>query len=161
MTLKEYNNCVDNFSDNLYRFILKNIKNEAIAEDVVQDSFEILWINHENLKFEKAKSYLFSTGYHKMIDQIRKNKKFTDLEDKTSYEQIHEEQYSDIQEILNNAISQLPEIQKHVLLLRDYEGYSYKEISEITNITETQVKVYIYRARVFLKNIIVKVENLA
>ena len=57
-------------------------------------------------------------------------------------------------EVLNEAIKQLPEIQRSVILLRDYEGYSYKEIGEIVELNESQVKVYIYRARVFLKNYI-------
>jgi RNA polymerase sigma-70 factor (ECF subfamily) len=48
----------------------------------------------------------------------------------------------------------IPENQKAVLLLRDYEGYSYQEIAEITNLSMDQVKVYIYRARLFLKKFI-------
>jgi len=55
---------------------------------------------------------------------------------------------------LNKAVDKLPEIQKSVVLLRDYEGCSYEEIGKITHLTESQVKVYIYRARVFLKNYI-------
>jgi RNA polymerase sigma-70 factor (ECF subfamily) len=70
----------------------------------------------------------------------------------------HSSQYSDIKEILNQGLEQLPEIQKTVLLLRDYEGYDYLEIGEITQLTESQVKVYIFRARTFLKNYIGKVE---
>jgi RNA polymerase sigma-70 factor (ECF subfamily) len=59
---------------------------------------------------------------------------------------------------LNKAVNKLPEIQRMVLLLRDYEGYSYQEIEELTNLNESQVKVYIYRARVFLKGYIGKME---
>jgi RNA polymerase sigma-70 factor (ECF subfamily) len=46
-------------------------------------------------------------------------------------------------------------------MLRDYEGYSYKEISGMTGLSESQVKVYIYRARVFLKDFVGSVETLA
>jgi RNA polymerase sigma-70 factor (ECF subfamily) len=56
--------------------------------------------------------------------------------------------------VLDNALNKLPEIQRTVVLLRDYEGYNYKEIGEITQLTEPQVKVYIYRARIALKEII-------
>ncbi|HPS13853.1 MAG TPA: sigma factor-like helix-turn-helix DNA-binding protein, partial [Prolixibacteraceae bacterium] len=42
---------------------------------------------------------------------------------------------------------------------RDYEGYSYEEIGDITGLNESQVKVYIYRARVFLKNYIGQIER--
>ena len=161
MTIEDYNNCVDQYSDNLYRFLLKNIKDEALASDFVQDSYEKLWLNYKEVNALKAKSYLFSTGYHKMIDYIRKNKRLSNTLDGEMKNHVHFEQYSDLKEILNRAIEQLPNDQKAVLLLRDYEGYSYKEISEISNLTESQVKVYIYRARVFLKNYIVKMENVA
>ena len=161
MTIEEYNNCVDQHSDNLYRFLLKNIRDEALASDFVQDSYETLWLNYQGIDALKAKSYLFSTGYHKMIDYIRKYKRISPIHDKDLNSHVHFEQYSDLKEILNDAITRLPEDQKAVILLRDYEGYSYKEIAGITSLTESQVKVYIYRARVFLKNYIVKMENVA
>ena len=69
-------------------------------------------------------------------------------------EKIYEQGNFDLQEILHRAVDQLPEVQKSVLLLRDYEGYSYREIEEITGLSEAQVKVYIYRSRIFLKNYI-------
>jgi RNA polymerase sigma-70 factor (ECF subfamily) len=64
----------------------------------------------------------------------------------------------DLKRILNEAISKLPEDQRSVIMLRDYEGYSYDEIGRITGLNESQVKVYIFRARVFLKNYLVRME---
>ncbi|MFN2396975.1 MAG: RNA polymerase sigma factor [Bacteroidales bacterium] len=72
----------------------------------------------------------------------------------------HTEQYSDVGEVLRDALERLPEIQRSVIMLRDYEGYSYEEIGEITGLTESQVKVYIYRARISLKKYLVKIENI-
>jgi RNA polymerase sigma-70 factor (ECF subfamily) len=66
----------------------------------------------------------------------------------------HSRQYSDLSEILNEALQKLNEVQRSVIMLRDYEGYSYDEIGEITGLSESQVKVYIFRARVLLKNYI-------
>ena len=128
------------------------------AEDVVQDCYEKLWKNIENVNGEKVKAYLFTTAYHTMIDRIRKDKRSVFNEDIKVAEQSHEKSYSDLGEILNKAVNKLPEIQRMVLLLRDYEGYSYQEIGEITSLSEAQVKVYIYRARVFLKNYIGKMD---
>jgi len=158
MNVKEYNQSVDLYSDNVFRFILKNIRDEDRARDIVQDSYEKLWRNAENVSFEKVKSYIFTTAYHTMIDVLRKDKRQSYLEDYRVPEESHQEQYSDLAEILNEAVQQLPEIQRTVVMLRDYEGYSYKEIGDITSLTEPQVKVYIYRARVFLKNYIGKME---
>jgi RNA polymerase sigma factor (sigma-70 family) len=158
MNAREYNQSVDLYSDNVFRFILKNIKDNERARDIVQDSYEKLWRNAENVNFEKVKSYLFTTAYHTMIDVLRKVKRQTYMEDYQIPEETHDEQYSDLSEILNDAVKLLPEIQRSVILLRDYEGYSYKEIGDITTLSEAQVKVYIYRARVFLKNYIGKME---
>ena len=71
----------------------------------------------------------------------------------------HNKQYTDLKEILNEALSKLPDIQRSVVLLRDYEGYSYTEIAEIAGLSESQVKVYIFRARTFLKNYIGSIEK--
>lgn len=154
MTINEYNSCVDNHADGLYRFLLKNIKDEEVALDLVQESFMKLWEKRKGVESKKSKSYLFTTGYHTMIDFIRKNSRNVSFETVEHSEQNYERGYSDLKEILNKAIEKLPVDQKSVVLLRDYEGYSYKEIADITALTETQVKVYIYRARLFLKKYI-------
>lgn len=159
MTVNEYNRAVNDFSDRLYRFVLKSIRDVHKAEDIVQDSYEKLWKNVENVNAGKVKSYLFTTAYHTMIDIIRKEKRSTYSEDLKLKEESHENNYSDLSEILKEAVDRLPEIQRMVILLRDYEGYAYQEIGELTNLTESQVKVYIYRARVFLKKYIGKIET--
>lgn len=159
MTVNEYNKSVELFSDRIYRFILKSIRDIHKAEDIVQDSYEKLWKNAENVSFEKVKSYLFTTAYHTMIDIIRKEKRSSYTDELKLPEQSHENNYTDLGEILKEAVDRLPEVQKMVLLLRDYEGYSYEEIGEMANLNESQVKVYIYRARVFLKKYIGKVET--
>lgn len=158
MNLKEYNQSVDLYADNVFRFILKNIRDEERARDIVQDSYEKLWRNAENVNADKVRSYLFTTAYHTMVDVLRKDKRQTYLDDFRIAEETHDEQYSDLSEILNEAVKLLPDIQRTVILLRDYEGYSYREIGDITALSEAQVKVYIYRARVFLKNYIGKMD---
>lgn len=160
MTVEEYNKSVDLFSDNIYRFILKNIKDTDEAKDIVQDSFEKLWIRSSEVSFEKVKSYLFTIAYHTMIDKIRKNKRITTVENYNSFNVSYYDNYNNVSEVLNELINKLPDIQRAVILLRDYEGYSYDEISQITGITETQVKVYIYRGRLALKKAIGNIEAL-
>ena len=118
-----------------------------------------MWDKVRSINFEKAKSYLFTTAYHTMIDQIRKDKKLTRFEEAPYDSFSHENSYSDLSEILNEAADKLPEIQRTVILLRDYEGYSYKEIGEITKLGESQVKVYIYRARLSMKKYLVSMDK--
>jgi len=160
MIVEEYNQSVDLFSDGIYRFILKNIKDKDDAKDIVQDTFEKLWIRSSDVAFQKAKQYLFTTAYHTMIDKIRKNKRMVGFEN--SYDNIgsYSGTYNDLSEVLNEAINKLPAVQKSVILLRDYEGYAYNEIAEIMKLSESQVKVYIYRGRMALKEYIGKIDVL-
>ena len=159
MTSQEYNKCVDQFADRVYRFIMKNTRSSDDAQDVVQNAFEILWKNHENVDFAKSRSYLFTVAYHNMIDQFRKRKNEADLTEEHTQMQGRSSQFTGARDALELGLSKLPEMQKNVVLLRDYEGYSYEEIGEITGLNESQVKVYIFRARTALKNFLVTPEN--
>jgi RNA polymerase sigma factor (sigma-70 family) len=159
MTTEEYNTCVDEYSDGVYRFVLHNMRDEDKAKDVVQDSFIKMWDKVGEIDYAKARSYIFTTAYHTMIDAIRREKKFTNYEDVEYNQPSYSKEYLGLKEVLRDAVNRLPEIQRSVVLLRDYEGYSYEEIGEITGLTESQVKVYIYRARVFLKEYIGSLEN--
>lgn len=159
MTPQEYNKCVDLYADRVFRFITKNTRNRDDAQDVVQNAFEILWKNHENVDYLKSKSYLFTVAYHNMIDQFRKKKNDADITDEHFQVQGRSNQFTGAKDALELGLSKLPEMQKTVVLLRDYEGYSYEEIGQITGLTESQVKVYIFRARTTLKNFLVTLEN--
>jgi RNA polymerase sigma-70 factor (ECF subfamily) len=153
MLPEEYNMCVDKYADGVYRFALKVMNEMNMAKDIVQESFEKLWVNRKTVENAKAKSYLFTVAYHLMVDKKRKNRLFDKYSD-TVFEYAHSEQYSDLNELLHRAAERLPEIQRSVLLLRDYEGYSYEEIENITGLSLSQVKVYIHRARLQMKQYI-------
>lgn len=160
MTRKEYNKTVDLYADGLYLFILKNINDSEAAKDVVQDVFAKLWEKHENVQYEKAKSYVFTAGYRTMLNVFRENKKAARFDAVVESKYTHEKQYSDLNEILEEAVKKLPEDQRSAVMLRDYEGYSYKEIGEILDFSESQVKINIFRARKFLQYYLKSVETL-
>jgi len=150
MTAKEYNIAIDEYSDNIFRFALKHLKNEMSAKDIVQETFTKVWEKHDQVSFEKVKSYLFTTAYHAIVDWAKKESRSSAAPGDND---LQESEFApfDLQAILNEALDRLPEIQKSVVLLRDYEGYSYDEIAEICELTAPQVKVYIFRARQALK----------
>lgn len=158
MNAREYNNAVDQYSDNIYRFVLKHIKSVDVAKDIVQETFAKVWVKRDDIDASKVRSYLFTTAHHTLIDVVRKEKNQTTIEAIDKVESTSSHKNTDLQKILHDALDQLPEIQRTVILLRDYEGYDYAEIGEITNLTESQVKVYIFRARTKLKQILVSVE---
>jgi RNA polymerase sigma factor (sigma-70 family) len=95
-----------------------------------------------------------------MIDHIRKNKRIQ-LKDDFSEDsrQVQPSGNRDLKNALMEALNRLNETQKSLVMLKDYEGYSYEEIGEIMGLNESQVKVYLHRARLTLRNYLVSPEN--
>jgi RNA polymerase sigma-70 factor (ECF subfamily) len=159
MTEKEYNECVTQYADNVYRFIVKNLRHEEDARDVVQTAFEKLWRNRAEVDGTKCKSYLFTVAYNQMIDHLRKVKRIQLKEEFKEETSVYNKEFNNAKAVLQEALSKLSETQRSLVMLKDYEGYSYDEIGKIMNLSESQVKVYLHRARLQLKEYIVKVEN--
>jgi RNA polymerase sigma-70 factor (ECF subfamily) len=160
MTEKEYNQCVDLHSDGVFRFIVKNLRHVEDARDIVQTAFEKLWRHREQIEHAKSKSYLFTIAYNQMIDHLRKSKRVELKEDFSAEIKIqHTNVTSNTKKVLLEALNRLSETQKSLVMLKDYEGYSYSEIGEIMGLNESQVKVYLHRARLTLKNYLVSPEN--
>lgn len=160
MTVEEYNISVDEYADRLFRFVIKSVEYEDLANDIVQETYTRLWEKVKTVSFDKVRSYLFTAAYHIVLNIFRKDKRIEKMEEYHTKGYSHSEQYTDIKEVLNQALDQLPEIQKTVVLLRDYEGYSYKEIADMNKLSEAQVKVTIYRARMALKDKLGSIESL-
>jgi RNA polymerase sigma-70 factor (ECF subfamily) len=159
MTDIAYNNAVDQYADGVYRFIVKNIQHEEDARDIVQTAFEKLWMKKDQIDASKAKAYLFQIVSNALIDRARRAKlNATFREQLSSNDSLVFNEAVDLKKTLEDAVAKLPDIQRHVILLRDYEGYSYEEIGAITSLSEQQVKVYIFRARQKLRSMLVNPE---
>jgi RNA polymerase sigma factor (sigma-70 family) len=154
MTIAEYNYSVEQYADRLYRFVLKNIRDEFAAQDIIQDTFEKLWIKHETVNYSKVRSYLFTSAYHTLIDYTRKARKLVDIESMNNALTEPANGFFDLKKYLDEALNKIPDMHRAVILLRDYEGYSYEEIGEVTGLSESQVKIYIYRGRMALRKLI-------
>lgn len=158
MTKDDFIICAKQFTPNLLRFS-KRVAGSAIeSEDIVQECFEVLWKNRDKVEMKSAKSYLFSVAHKKIIDTFRADVKMQDIES-ISTELIGKQDETDDKQLLQLALSQIPVIYKELLTLRDLESYSYKEIEEITHLTEAQVKVYLFRARKAIKEKILELET--
>lgn len=159
MNTKEYNTIVKLHSGSLYRFILKMIKDPDDASDIVQNAFMKLWENLDKVDSNKAKSWLFTTARNGMLNQIARGKKIESMESNHFNEPYATNDNFELKELIDKSLNQLPELQKSIILLRDLEGYDYKEIGDILGLNESQVKVYLFRGRQkikeALKNIIV------
>jgi len=155
MTEKDYNESVLLYADNVYRFIVKNLRHTEDAEDIVQSAFEKLWIHKDNVEPLKAKSYLFTVAYHLLIDHTRKAKRISLQENFENDTQTAYQENKALKKVLHDALATLSETQRSLVLLKDYEGYSYEEIGAITKLTTDQVRVYLHRARLKLRSYLI------
>lgn len=158
MELIDYNNCVKEWADALFRFACKCTGHEEDARDVVQNSFEVLWQKRQDVVPAKAKAFLFQVAYNQSVDNYRKRSRviYKEQDEDSRHTTTHS---SDLKQVLERALTKLDEQGRALVLLKDYEGYRYEEIAQITGLNETQVKVYLHRARKILKDYLVSVEN--
>lgn len=149
---KDYNSVVQKHAGNLFGYAIRFLRNEEDAKDIVQDVFERLWVNKSSVDPEKAKSWMFTTAHNAMINfSVRKGR--VQLTDSIgSFDKGNSPSNAfESNQVVDRAVSILPPIQKTIILLRDLEGYSYKEIGDILDLNDSQVKVYLFRARKKIK----------
>lgn len=151
MTTEDYNKVVKEISHRLFGYVFKLTKDEEDANDLVQDAFMKLWINREKVEFKKAKSWLFTTAHNAFINFIKKSNRQQRMEEGVDIP-VEAKNRFELQEIIDLAMRSLPELQKSIILLRDLEGYNYKEIGDMLKLNESQVKVYLFRARKKIKD---------
>jgi RNA polymerase sigma-70 factor (ECF subfamily) len=129
------------YGEEIYIFLRKFLKDEEIAKDILQETF--LKAMKVSLEEEKAKNYLFKIAKNLAIDYLRK-------EGRLVYEEeLLEGNVEDPEYVIENRDIWRPlnEIEKEVLILYYYKGYSYEEISKKLRISLNTVKSHIYRAK--------------
>lgn len=152
MKRREYNIVVSEHTNNLYGYAIRFLRNREDASDIVQDVFEKLWIHRKNVEFEKAKSWMFTTAHNSMINFSNRKGRVVLSDQMESFDKgVLAPNAYESNQVVERAVSILPPIQKSVILLRDLEGYSYKDIAVILELTDSQVKVYLFRARKKIK----------
>lgn len=153
MTVKEYNQCVRRFGDDLYRFALRYCTINVAAEDAVQDVFVALWSVRGNIDAKTAKGWLIRVLYRHLIDEHRHEQTMRRAITDTDEEYRQHDSF-EIRDAMSRALSELPEQQRALVLLRDLEGYDYAEMANLTGLSEQQVGVYLWRARKTLKKLL-------
>lgn len=148
----------------MYRLALRITLNSQEAEDVVQDVIIRIWKERERFdsgEIANLEAYAMRAVRNLALDRqalkVNQSKSLDTLSDgaeaiggtadSPEQDMLRTERLEGIQRLM----AQLPEKQRTAMQLRDFEGRSYKDIAEVMQITEDQVKISIYRARQFLK----------
>ena len=158
-----FRNDVLPLKNELFRLALRITLNRAEAEDIVQDTLIKVW--NRRYEWENIDSSL-TVCRNLSLDRIKKKENNNDsLEDVKVAEPLASSNPQDrmIEEdkisLVKQIVDALPEKQRSCMQLRDFEGKSYKEIAEILEISEEQVKVNIFRARQTVKQKYLKLDN--
>lgn len=143
-------------SDRLYRLALRITMNKAEAEDVVQDTLLKVWECREDWnQINNLEAFAIATCRNRALDVVKRAGRDTENLDEMAHfsSQTPHEQLEAREEIslVRRLMDSLPEVQRMIMLLRDIEGKTYQEIAQTLDISETQVKVYLHRARTKIK----------
>ncbi len=150
----------------LYRFACMLLNNTADAEDVLQETLLKLWLSRDNLNgIKNIEAWSMTIIKNMTYDRLRKRKRIDKV-------MLNSDQLELASEAVDNQvirkesldkiysyIETLPDKQKQVIFLRDIEGYSYKEICDILEMDENNMKVILFRARASLRSKILKIDN--
>ena len=162
-----FRNDVLPLKNELFRLALRITLNRVEAEDIVQDTLIKIWDRRfEWESIDSIEAFSLTVCRNLSLDRLRKKENSNDsLEDVNIAEPVASSNPQDrmIQEdrvsLVRQIIDSLPEKQRSCMQLRDFEGKSYKEIAQVLDITEEQVKVNIFRARQMVKHTYLKLDN--
>ncbi|MBR6170743.1 MAG: sigma-70 family RNA polymerase sigma factor [Bacteroidaceae bacterium] len=157
----------------LYRLALRITLNPAEAEDAVQDSLIRVWEHRD--EWEQIKSmeaYALTICRNISLDmaghagrgnvQLSTINLSTDSQLSTLNSQLLPDESQEQKEriaLVRKIMDTLPEVQRSIMELRDIEGKTYQEIADMLKLSETQVKVYLHRARTSIRQQAEKIEK--
>lgn len=154
-----FNDDVFPLHDKLYRFSLSIVRKNDIAEDVVQEVLIKVWDKREDWEnWRNMNAMIYTMTRNLSLDKLKsKNNQLFSIPEgydtpSDSASPVQRVISQDVERIIHNAIGTLSEIQQMVIRLRDIDGYTYQEISDLTDLTMSQVKVNLHRGRLELRD---------
>ena len=157
-----FNTLIIRYRKQLVFFVMKYVRSLEIAEDIVQDSFVYMIVNKVNYDFKYSfRTYIYTIAKSRTLNFLKSTSKVvfvTDVLENNYYnESIDiEEEYikKEKNENLQKAIKKLKKEYQVVIYLYDFQGFKYKEISEILNQSMSKTKMMIHRAKKRLEKIL-------
>lgn len=140
----------------LYCYLLQMSRNKQVAEELLQETFYRAMISLEVKNMAQAKAWLFKVARNLFIDWTRKSKSEQRLVERIQLERTDNDSIGNPEEQLENrtkqehieeVLSRLPERMRTILYLREIQEFTYKEVVTAMNLSESQVKTTLFRAR--------------
>lgn len=159
-TTEQYTELVLSTKDTIYR-LAKSITGSCVeAEDIVQDIYEKVWRARDavlNSRYPRA--YLCRMTRNLAIDRLRRRRDSVEISDRVVEDGNRLAVIGDMAEYSRQLIATLPETQRMVIHLRDVEGYEIEEIAEVLECESANVRVYLSRARKYVREELLKAIN--
>lgn len=167
----KFHDLVKRYEQKLYNFSLRMCRNPSDAEDMVQDTFLNVFKYLKNFRYEtKFKNWLYKVAASTCIKKRRKSKfapdkelsldEFLPNDEAEKPDNVPEWAMLPLDKLLNEELSgvinktilELPKKYRVVIVLRDIEGFSTAETAQILNLSPSNVKVRLHRARLYLRD---------
>ena len=148
---------ITEWKGSIYTFFYRSLSNHADAEDLTQKLFHRVYRAAGTYKPKaKVSTWLFTIARNLLIDELKRRRRRPQERILAEWEMgnAHDFHGNEIKEILSCEMTKLPENHRTALLLRAQQEWSYREIADMMNTNETNVKTWIYRARTVLKKAI-------
>lgn len=160
MTLEMFTSQVLPLKNKLHRFATRFLGDEVEAQDVVQEVLIKVWHRREELdNVENLEAWCMTVTRNLSLDKVKSSKRKNtvqmpeglDVSEDNRRTPYHSTAAGDMMNKINRLMNTLPEKQRQIMQLRDIEGFSYKEISDILTLDLNQVKVNLFRARKYIR----------
>ena len=166
MTTEQFKTEVLSAKNKLYRYALSIVCEVELAEDIVQEVFIKLWNQRDKLKeVQNIEAWSMTITRNQCLDKLRKKKihavDLSEAKYQISGHQVsdHLSINNDLMEKIESTLELLPEKQREIFRMRELLGYSNQEIEELLDLDDTQVKVYLFRARQKVRASLSKILN--
>ena len=142
------------YNQKVYRYCMRMLNDESIAKDSFQETFIKVYEKRKSFHGNNFAAWLFTIARNTCLNYLRSKKEHKEYNELFHSKNILVENDIALKDAIDNAVNMLPIHLKEVIILREYEEYSYQEISEILHIELSLAKVRVHRARLILRKIL-------
>jgi len=148
---KRFRQWVDEYQDQAWTLARYLLKDRAEAEDVCQEAFVKLWQRQDSIDPDKIRPWLMKVTRNGCLDRLRRRKPTEEIGDHAREDHspgpLADSERSELAHWLGQSIGGLTEPYRSLVVLRDIHQHSYEEVAAVLELSLSQVKVYLHRAR--------------